>query len=96
MPRSEPGHGSAVTLPTCCRIHDHGFPGGPATNGHGLYISRSDTLFQNNDVFNNHGYGFHIYNDTCSRADPWKTATAQASWCSALLSKRRFEGSAAG
>jgi parallel beta-helix repeat protein len=52
------------------RIHDNGFPGGPSTNGHGLYISGSQNLFQNNDVYNNHGYGFHIYNNAGSRADP--------------------------
>jgi parallel beta-helix repeat protein len=53
-----------------CRIHDNGYPGGPATNGHGLYITGSDNLFEGNEVYNNHGYGFHIYNNAGSRADP--------------------------
>lgn len=53
-----------------CRIHDNGFPGSPSTNGHGLYITGSDNLFQNNEVYDNQGYGFHVYNNAGSHADP--------------------------
>ena len=45
------------------RISNSGFPGGPITNGHGFYISTSDNLFEGNEVFNNQGYGFHLYDD---------------------------------
>ena len=52
------------------RIHNNGFPGGSETNGHGLYITGSDNTFTGNDVYANQGYGFHIYNNSGSRADP--------------------------
>jgi hypothetical protein len=53
-----------------CRIHDNGFPGDSASNGHGLYISSSGNLFDGNEVYNNQGYGFHVYNNWGSHADP--------------------------
>ena len=46
-----------------CRIHDNGLVGGPVINGHGLYISTSDNLVEGNDVFNNQGYGLHLYDN---------------------------------
>ncbi len=53
-----------------CRIHENGVAGGAATNGHGLYISGSDNLFENNDVYDNQGYGFHVYNNAGPHTDP--------------------------
>lgn len=53
-----------------CRIHDNGFAGATGTNGHGLYITGSDNLFEDNEVYDNYGYGFHIYNNAGPRTDP--------------------------
>ena len=44
-----------------CKIHDNGFLGGPITDGHGLYISTSDNLIDGNEIYNNQGYGLHLY-----------------------------------
>ena len=52
-----------------CRIHDNGYEAGPHTNGHGVYISSSNNLFEGNQVYNNYGYGFHVYNNSGSHAD---------------------------
>jgi parallel beta-helix repeat protein len=52
------------------RIHDTGYPNSPSTNGHGLYITGSDNLFEGNEVYNNQGYGFHIYNNHGTHDDP--------------------------
>jgi parallel beta-helix repeat protein len=52
------------------RIHDVGLPNGSVSDGHGLYITASDNLFQNNDVYDNQGYGFHVYNNAGTHADP--------------------------
>jgi hypothetical protein len=41
-----------------CRIHDIGLLGASSSEGHGLYITASDNLFQNNEVYDNQGYGF--------------------------------------
>ena len=46
-----------------CRIHDNGLVGGPNYNGHGLYISTSDNLIEGNEVFDNQGYGLHLYDN---------------------------------
>ena len=46
-----------------CRIHNNGLVGGPMHNGHGLYISTSDNLIEGNDIFDNHGYGLHLYDN---------------------------------
>lgn len=53
-----------------CRIHDNGYVGGPTANGHGLYVTGSDNVIQNSEIYNNQGYGVHIYNNAGSRADP--------------------------
>lgn len=53
-----------------CRIHDNGFLGASGTNGHGLYIVGSDNLFEDNEVYDNYGYGFHIYNSAGPRTEP--------------------------
>jgi parallel beta-helix repeat protein len=53
-----------------CRIHDNGYRGDSASNGHGLYISSSNNVFDGNEVYNNQGYGFHVYNNWGSHADP--------------------------
>jgi parallel beta-helix repeat protein len=46
-----------------CFIHDNGMRGGSAGNGHGLYISTSDNLFDGNEIYNNQGYGLHLYDN---------------------------------
>jgi len=46
-----------------CRIHNNGFPGGQSTNGHGLYITTSDNLIASNEIFDNEGFGVHLYNN---------------------------------
>lgn len=46
-----------------CRIHDNGTAGGAGTNGHGMYIFTSDNLIEGNEVYNNQGYGLHLYNN---------------------------------
>ncbi len=38
-----------------CRIHDNGVRWGDATNGHGLYISSSNNLFDGNEVYRQPG-----------------------------------------
>ena len=53
-----------------CRIHHSGYPGDSASNGHGLYISASNNLFDGNEVYDNQGYGFHVYNNHGSHVDP--------------------------
>lgn len=53
-----------------CRIHDTGYSGDSETNGHGLYITSSNNLFNGNEVYNNTGYGFHVYKNWGSHADP--------------------------
>ena len=53
-----------------CRIHDNGYYGDTAINGHGLYISSSSNVFDGNEVYNNQGYGFHIYNNWGSHDTP--------------------------
>jgi hypothetical protein len=53
-----------------CRIHDVGLPNSSSSEGHGLYITGSNNLFQNNDVYDNQGYGFHVYNNAGTHADP--------------------------
>lgn len=53
-----------------CRIHDNGFLEASGTIGHGLYITGSDNLFEDNEVYDNYGYGFHIYNNAGPRTDP--------------------------
>ncbi len=52
------------------RIHHNGYSGSADTVGHGLYITSSDNLFEGNDVYDNEGYGFHIYNNSGSHDDP--------------------------
>ena len=42
-----------------CSVHDNGGPG--INTGYGFYITVSDTLLDGNDVYNNAGYGFHLY-----------------------------------
>jgi parallel beta helix pectate lyase-like protein len=44
------------------RIHDIGATNGDHTNGHCLYISGSDGLYEGNELFNCIGYGYHVYN----------------------------------
>lgn len=53
-----------------CRIHDIGQPNSAPIDGHGLYITGSDNLFADNDVYDNQGYGFHIYNNHGPHDDP--------------------------
>lgn len=48
---------------THCKVHHFGVPGGPATEGHGFYISTSDNLLEGNEVYDNEGYGMHFYDD---------------------------------
>ena len=45
------------------RIHDNGSAGGPTTNGHGAYISTSDNLIEDNEIYSNQGYGLHLYDN---------------------------------
>ncbi len=51
-------------------IHNVGNSSSTAGNGHGLYITASDNLFDANSVYTCGGYGFHIYNNTGTHADP--------------------------
>jgi hypothetical protein len=53
-------------------IHHNGFAGSPITNGHGLYI------FEGNDVYENQGYGFHIYSNNGPRLDPSRNVVRQS------------------
>ncbi|MFN0062052.1 MAG: right-handed parallel beta-helix repeat-containing protein [Myxococcaceae bacterium] len=53
-----------------CRIHDNGDAANGPPWGHGLYITASDNLFENNSVYDNEGYGFHIYNNHGPHLDP--------------------------
>jgi len=46
-----------------CRVHHCGKAAGAATEGHGLYISTSDNLFEGNEVDHCYGYGFHLYDN---------------------------------
>jgi hypothetical protein len=46
-----------------CKIHDNGAVGGAVTNGHGLYISTNDNVFDGNEVYNNQGYGVNLYSN---------------------------------
>jgi parallel beta-helix repeat protein len=52
------------------KIHDIGSATGDHTNGHCLYISGSDGLYDGNELYNCRGYGYHVYNNAGSRADP--------------------------
>jgi parallel beta-helix repeat protein len=47
-----------------CKIHHTGNGTASNTNGHGLYISTSDNLFDGNEVYENEGFGFHLYDDS--------------------------------
>lgn len=51
-------------------VHDVGAAGSASTEGHGLYVKSSDGLYENNEVYNNQGYGFHVYNNAGTHADP--------------------------
>ncbi len=42
----------------------------PGEDGHGLYLTSSDGLFAFNQVYNNAGYGFHVYNNRVPHVDP--------------------------
>lgn len=53
-----------------CRIHGNGDAANGPPWGHGLYITASDNLFENNDVYDNEGYGFHLYNNHGPNIDP--------------------------
>lgn len=53
-----------------CRIHDHGYAGADPTVGHGLYITGSDNLFEDCEVYDNYGYGFNIYNNAGPQTEP--------------------------
>jgi parallel beta-helix repeat protein len=64
------GNNTAFNEMLECRIHDIGLPGSSSSEGHGLYITGSNNLFQNNDVYDNQGYGFHVYNNAGPRDDP--------------------------
>lgn len=44
------------------KIHDNGQAPGE-NNGYGLYIGTSDNLFEGNDVYQNGGFGFHLYDN---------------------------------
>jgi parallel beta-helix repeat protein len=46
-----------------CDVHDTGNGSGDPLNGHGLYISTSDNLFQGNQVHDNEGYGIDLYDN---------------------------------
>lgn len=54
-----------------CNIHTngqsladpHGLGPGGINNGYGLYVFTSDNLFEYNDIHDNGGYGFHLYNN---------------------------------
>lgn len=60
-----------------CSVHDNGqYPYGEAgsggaghNQGYGFYIKSSDNLFEGNDVYNNHGYGFHFYSPNSNPND---------------------------
>jgi parallel beta-helix repeat protein len=47
-----------------CKIHNNGLAGGPAINGHGIYIETSDNLINGNEIYSNQGYGVHMYNNS--------------------------------
>ena len=51
-------------------IHGFGTANSAPGDGHALYITSSDNLFQGNDIYNNAGYGFHIYNNRNPHVDP--------------------------
>jgi parallel beta-helix repeat protein len=62
---------SAYNVMTGCAIHGFGYPTGDTPHlGHGLYITASYNLFENNDVYDNWGFGFHVYNNHGSHDDP--------------------------
>ena len=46
-----------------CLIHGTRLVGVDGLNGHGLYISSGDNLFEGNDIYDNQGYGLHLYNN---------------------------------
>jgi parallel beta-helix repeat protein len=45
------------------KIHNTGYAGSDITNGHGLYVSGGNNVFEDNDVYDNQGYGMHLYNN---------------------------------
>ena len=45
-----------------CLVHDNG-SGSARSNGHGFYISTSGNHIEGCEVYDNLGYGFHIYNN---------------------------------
>jgi len=45
------------------KIHNTGYSGSDNTIGHGLYVSGGNNLFEDNDVYDNQGYGMHLYNN---------------------------------
>lgn len=47
-----------------CKIHRTGNNSGDPRNGHGIYLSTSDNLIENNEIYDNQGAGIHGYDDT--------------------------------
>ncbi len=52
------------------KIHHIGDANSAVGNGHALYITSSDNLFEGNELYSNAGYGFHVYNNRAGHADP--------------------------
>ena len=50
------------------KVHNSGNGRGDPRNGHGLYISTSDNLIEGNEVYDNAGYGLHLYDDAGDRS----------------------------
>jgi len=44
------------------RIHDNGFYCGAAGSCHGIYHETDNALIEQNSIYNNEGFGIHIYN----------------------------------
>jgi hypothetical protein len=51
-------------------ITANGTHGQGTTNGHGMYITSLNTLIEGNDVFDNEGYGIHIYDTGNAASHP--------------------------
>lgn len=51
-------------------IHNFGYQGSESTNGHGIYITGCDALIDGNYIYDNHGYGIHMYNNSGSQSCP--------------------------
>lgn len=58
-----------------CSIHNNGVATGAATNGHGIYSQATYAVIEGCDIYDNYGYGIHLYangtNDTDNSTIRW-------------------------